>query len=97
MRPGEVSCGRANRQELLAFAARRPELWSVCGPPRGVLAFARWLGQGTAAELSARVREGLGLLLMPSGLFDFGDRHVRFGYGGSAFATNLRALESFLG
>jgi aspartate/methionine/tyrosine aminotransferase len=89
----KVAIARANRQELLAFAARHPDLWSVASPPRGVLAFARWLGPGTTAELSARALDALELLVVPSSLFDFGDRHVRFGYGGSAFPHHLAAFE----
>jgi aspartate/methionine/tyrosine aminotransferase len=91
-----LEIARANREALLAFAARRPDLWSVCAPPRGVLAFARWLGSDTTAALSARALDALGLLVVPSALFDFGDRHVRFGYGSSTFAPHLATFERFL-
>ena len=91
-----LAIARANRQELMAFAARRPDLWSVQAPPRGVLAFGRWLGKGTTSELSARALQQLELLVVPSPFFDFGDRHVRFGYGGTTFAANLATFESFV-
>jgi aspartate/methionine/tyrosine aminotransferase len=87
---------RANRDELIAFAARRPDLWKLQPPTAGVVAFARWLGHGNTTELSRRALTDLEMLLVPSTLFDFGDRHVRFGFGGATFARNLVAFADFL-
>jgi aspartate/methionine/tyrosine aminotransferase len=50
-----------------------------------------------AAETFCRwAREAAGVLLVPSTLFDHGDRHVRFGLGRAGVPAALAALGDLL-
>jgi aspartate/methionine/tyrosine aminotransferase len=91
-----IAIARANQDELIGFCARQPGLWSLVAPAVGVVAFARWLGPGSATELSRRTLADLQMLIVPGELFDFGDRHVRFGFGAATFGRNLAAFADYL-
>jgi len=63
----------------------------------GVVAYPRWLGQGSTSALSAHLLREHGLLLAPSAYFAGGERHVRLGFGTAATPTNLALLAEALG
>ncbi len=67
-----------------------------CKMPRaGCLAFAR-LKRGSAGEFCADLLEKEELMCIPSTLFDFGDQHIRIGFGRKNFARALQQLEKYL-
>ena len=61
----------------------------------GSVAFAG-LHQGSATAFCEEVVRGSGVLLVPSSLFDFGDRHTRWGLGRLDFSEGLTALDEYL-
>lgn len=86
----------ANRDELEGLCGRHPGRFRWRPPGAGPLAFLR-LVEGSATEFCDRAREEAGVLLAPSPIFGFGDRHIRWGLGRRGFAEGLAALERWLG
>lgn len=87
---------RIGREALAAFVERKSKLWSLSMPQQGPVALARWKGPGTASDLCRHALEELKLVIVSSDLFQYGDRHVRFGFGTSAFPSQLARFERFL-
>jgi len=85
----------ANRPLLEAFLARRAESFAWRAPLAGPIAFTRWLG-GDASAFCERLAETAGVMLLPSSVFEWGDAHVRFGFGRRSFPQALAALERYL-
>ena len=85
---------RSNLELLRDFLHR----WShhfECAPPlAGPICFPRWLGSGTADDLSREALEA-GVMLLPGSVFDIED-HFRMGFGRRGFPQALAAFESFL-
>ena len=53
-------------------------------------------GPDGAEAFCARVLEATGALVLPSTVYDYGDRHFRLGLGRADFGEGLAALEAFL-
>ncbi len=87
---------RRNRALLDAFFARRPDRFSWTRPKAGPIGFARVNGEEGAQALCDRLARDAGVLLLPSGCYGHGDRHVRVGYGRSDFPEALAKLEAAL-
>ncbi len=87
---------RANLAHLRDFLGRHDALFAWQPPSGGVVAYPRWLGQGSTSALSAHLLREHGLLLAPSAYFDGGERHVRLGFGTAALPTNLALLDEAL-
>jgi aspartate/methionine/tyrosine aminotransferase len=77
------------------FMERRKNLFGWQPPQAGPVALAR-LHSGSAEKFCRQAREEAGVLLAPSTLFDFGDRHIRFGLGRSTYGNGLQVLDSWL-
>jgi len=74
------ACIAANTGRVRAFLARHSERLSWARPMAGPVGLVRV--HGTSAEAYAeRLRVEGGVLLVPAGLFDLGDAHVRVGLG----------------
>jgi len=87
------------RDNLLAVAAfidvhRDVLAWHA--PRAGVLAFPRLREPQTADTFCAAVLACTGILLAPSSLFAYGDRHIRIGFGLRNVPTVLAALDRYL-
>jgi aspartate/methionine/tyrosine aminotransferase len=87
-------CAR-NLDRLDEFFARRRSLFEWTRPRAGTTGFPRYLG-GSSEAFCARLVQDAGVLLLPSTVFDFGDEHIRFGYGRADLPEALAALEEFL-
>lgn len=70
------------------FTWHRPSAGSVCLPGLRI--------HESAQAFCRRLLEDTGILLVPSTLFDFGDRHIRIGYGREDFPLVLERLERYL-
>jgi aspartate/methionine/tyrosine aminotransferase len=86
----------ANLDVADSFFARRDRLFRWNRPAAGPVALVRLEGH-SARELSERLIEGPGLLLLPGTALGSDDRHVRFGLGRRDFAACLERLDTFLG
>jgi aspartate/methionine/tyrosine aminotransferase len=80
---------------LEAFAARHPGSFAWRAPAAGPIAFARYL-PGAAHAFCERLAETAGVMLLPSSVFEWGDGHVRFGFGRTSLPEALQALEGSL-
>ncbi len=87
---------RDNLAAVAAFIDGHRDLLAWHAPCAGVLAFPRLHGPKTADEFCATVLAGAGILLAPSSLFAYGDRHIRIGVGLRNVPDALAALDRYL-
>ncbi len=79
--------GFFDRQRRL-FAWNRPTGGSVCLP--------RYLGPEDTSILAAEAVDRAGIMIVPSTVFGFGDRHLRIGFGREDLPEVLERFERFL-
>jgi aspartate/methionine/tyrosine aminotransferase len=86
----------ANRPRLEEFLSRHNERFGW-RPPRtaGPIAFVRF-HSGDATAFCDRLVESHGVMLLPSSIFEWGESHVRFGFGRRSLPEALAALEEGL-
>jgi aspartate/methionine/tyrosine aminotransferase len=83
---------RRNRDLLRTFFDRHRDFFACALPTAGPIAFPRLAGERSAEALCAEaIRQGV--MLVPSSQFDYGDRHVRIGYGRKNFPEALDRFE----
>ena len=92
---------RSNLEALRDFVETHSG-WFAWREPRGAsVSFPRLLGGRGAGALCQRLVTEFGIMLLPSEVFDFGDEHVRIGFGRSSLTAALerlgRALEAIGG
>ncbi len=61
-------------------------------PRAGSVGLAEWDVPGGTTAACERLAGETGIMLLPSTVFDYGDRHVRLGFGRRAFAEGLDAF-----
>ena len=86
----------ANRPLLEAFLLRQSSRFAWRNPLAGPIAFARF-HPGDVTAFCERVALTGGVMLLPSSVFEWGDDHVRFGFGRTSLPEALSALERHLG
>ena len=86
----------ANRPLLEAFLSRQAQRFSWRPPLAGPIAFARFPQPGEASAFCEQLALSAGVMLLPSSVFEWGDSHVRFGFGRTSFSEALTALERHL-
>jgi len=64
-------------------------------PNAGPITFPR-LRSGSAADLSARLREEAGVLVVPGGLFDTDVEAIRIGFGRAGFPEGLEVMDHWM-
>ena len=79
--------GFFDRQRHL-FAWNRPIGGSVCLP--------RSLGPEDTSTLAAEAVDGAGIMVVPSSIFGFGDRHLRIGFGREDLPEVVKRFERYL-
>jgi aspartate/methionine/tyrosine aminotransferase len=83
-----------NLKLLDQFITSHSDLFSWNSPRAGTIGLARLVPALSSAEFCRRTVEQAGIMLLPSPVFNFGDRHIRFGFGRESFP---RVLEKFSG
>jgi len=86
----------ANAARLDDLCAARPDLFSWVPPRAGSIALARLHTGGGALAFCQALADEAGVLLAPSGVFGYGDSHVRVGLGREGFADGLARLVGWL-
>jgi aspartate/methionine/tyrosine aminotransferase len=86
----------ANLVLLDDFFARRSGIMRWQRPTAGPIAFPRLLGEETADVFCGRALREAGVLLLPSSLYQFGDRHFRIGFGRANMPEALARLDAWL-
>jgi aspartate/methionine/tyrosine aminotransferase len=84
-----------NLATLEAFVARHGERFGLAPPRAGSVCLLR-LRDGRATDFCRRVVDEVGIMLLPSSVFQFGDDHVRIGLGRESMPDVLARLEAFL-
>jgi aspartate/methionine/tyrosine aminotransferase len=72
---------RRNVAAVGAFVEERRDLLAWHPPRGGSVCFPRWLGPGGAQQLAGDAVTHAGIMIAPSTLFGYGDRHLRIGCG----------------
>jgi aspartate/methionine/tyrosine aminotransferase len=98
-----------NREAATAFFARRSDTFTWIPPQAGTVCFPRLVADGPAGAggaaagldcgaeaFCARLLRDTGVLLLPSTVYGYGDRHFRLGLGRDDFRANLAVLDSHL-
>ncbi|MGD0998196.1 MAG: aminotransferase class I/II-fold pyridoxal phosphate-dependent enzyme [Thermoleophilia bacterium] len=81
---------------LDGFMAKYEPLFSWVPPRGGTVCFPRFKPDSLdTPELCRMVREEAGVLLAPSTVFDYGERHLRIGAGRESFPEGLLRLSTF--
>jgi aspartate/methionine/tyrosine aminotransferase len=82
---------------LDGFMAKYEPLFSWVPPRAGTVCFPRFKPDSLGTpEFCRLVREEVGVMLAPSTVFDYGERHLRIGVGRENFPEGLLRLSSFL-
>jgi aspartate/methionine/tyrosine aminotransferase len=84
-----------NLAEATPFFGRWPDLFTWRPPQAGSVALVG-LNQPSASAYCHNLAQEAGVLLLPSSCMGYGDRHVRFGFGRTAFSENLAHYERHL-
>jgi aspartate/methionine/tyrosine aminotransferase len=87
---------RRNLGRLEEFVAARPRFLTLTRPRGGSVCLPRLRFGGAAREFCDRLVEESGIMLVPSELFNFGDRHVRIGFGREDFPEVLSRFAGYL-
>ena len=82
---------------LSGFMAKYEPLFDWVPPRGGTICFPRFKSDSIGtSEFCRIVREEAGVMLAPSAVFDYGERHLRIGVGRENFPEGLLALSGFL-
>ena len=85
-----------NREVLEAFMADHTETFGWRKPAGGSVCFPAFRRPEGAAAFCERLVQEAGIMLLPSAPFQFGDRHVRIGFGREDLPEVLQRLADFL-
>ena len=82
---------------LSGFMTKYEPLFDWVPPRAGTICFPRFKSDSiTTSEFCRIAREEAGVMLAPSAVFDYGERHLRIGVGRENFPEGLLALSGFL-
>jgi len=87
---------RKNLVLLDSFMNRHSGLFEWVRPSAASIGFVKLRTGESAEAFCMRVVDGTGVLLMPSGVYEFGDSHFRIGFGREDMAECLEILEKFI-
>jgi aspartate/methionine/tyrosine aminotransferase len=86
----------SNLALLDSFFVRYPELFRWNRPQAGSIAFPRILFDANIEQLTLDLIEKQGVMILPSTLFFYGDKHFRLGYGRANMPEALAQFEAYL-
>jgi aspartate/methionine/tyrosine aminotransferase len=84
-----------NLQVATSFFERWSELFTWRPPQAGSVALVG-LHQPSATDYCHHLAKDAGVLLLPSTCLGYGDKHLRFGFGRTAFPTHLAHYDQYL-
>lgn len=88
---------QGNLETLDAFFADWPDLFRWVRPRAGTIALVRLAERLSAARFCERVVAEAGIMVLPSTTFDYGDHHVRVGFGRATLPEVVDGLGTYLG
>ncbi|MDW3646960.1 MAG: aminotransferase class I/II-fold pyridoxal phosphate-dependent enzyme [Bacteroidia bacterium] len=87
---------QANIQHFHHFQQNHDDLISFVPPRAGSTAFAQLHLNESSLEFSERLVQETGIMALPAEMFEFGEKHIRVGFGRKNFAEILEVLGSYL-
>ncbi len=78
------------------FFRRHQDLFHWVRPKGGTVCFPRVLGEGSTWEFAERIVAEVGIMILPSRVYDYGDKHFRLGFGRENMPEVLARLEQSL-
>jgi len=89
---------RINRNlELLdVFFSKYNNLFSWVKPTAGTICFPKLLINRNSFDFCESVRKEAGIMLLPSTVYDYGDKHFRLGFGRENMPEVLRLFEEYI-
>jgi len=78
------------------FFAEHSDYFRCNRPLGGTVCFPRLLSNEDTRSFCARMIDKAGIMLVPSSLFQFGDNHVRMGFGRENFPEAIRHFKNYL-
>ena len=78
------------------FCLRHGDLFEWLPPGGSSVAFPRWKGETSIAEIADRLISETGVMLLPGTVFDEGGQHLRLGLGRNNFPEALAVFEKWL-
>jgi aspartate/methionine/tyrosine aminotransferase len=94
--PRHLSRIRKNLSVLRSFFSRQSNRFSWVSPTAGTVGFARILGGESSTNFCERVVQEAGIMLLPSIVYGYGDKHFRVGFGRENMPEALGKLENYL-
>jgi len=85
-----------NKKLFAEFAARHPELVEFVQPKAGSTSFVKLKLQMSALDYCESLVQKTGIMMVPSEMFEYGDSHVRIGFGRENFNEALLVWEKFI-
>jgi aspartate/methionine/tyrosine aminotransferase len=87
---------RSNLSLLGRFFTDNPRFATCVLPRAGSVCLARLETGEPASAFCKRIVEDAGIMVVPSSVFEFGDRHIRIGFGRKTFPDVLQRFEQFV-
>jgi aspartate/methionine/tyrosine aminotransferase len=87
---------KRNRHLFKEFASRHPNFISYFPPHAGSTAFVKLNISESALIYCESLVQKTGIMMVPSEMFGYGDKHVRIGFGRENFGEALREWENFV-
>lgn len=79
-----------------SFFNEHEDLFSWIRPKAGTIAFPKLIKDEDSYEFCERVIKEVGIMVLPSTVYDYDNKHFRLGFGRENFPEALKALESYL-
>ncbi|MEL6256531.1 MAG: aminotransferase class I/II-fold pyridoxal phosphate-dependent enzyme [Bacteroidota bacterium] len=79
-----------------AFQHKHAELISFVSPKAGSIAFAQLHIKESSMDFSEKLVQKVGIMALPAEMFEFGDKHIRVGFGRRNFPEILEELDKYI-
>ena len=87
---------RKNRDHFRDFQAKHSNLISFIPPRAGSTAFAQLKLPESSLEFSEKLVKATGIMALPAEMFEYGEKHIRVGFGRENFSEILEVLDGYL-
>lgn len=81
---------------LSDFQLKRPDFLSFVKPRAGSTAFAKLNIEISSLDWSEKLVEQTGIMAVPAEMFEYGDKHIRIGFGRRNFGEMLEVLDRYI-
>lgn len=93
---GHLARVKKNIDILAEFIQQHDDFFSWHPPRGGSICFPKMKSVGSTAAFCRQLVTDTGIMLLPSGVFDYGDQHVRIGLGRDNLDNILTRLDDYL-